>query len=214
MRNLLTSLLLITFVAACTDNTIDETSNQNPKPTMAVTDEGVIKANQMNSLGIGDVESQMILSVVLDVSSYSSTVVHREEENKRKRIARAIAVVTAPYPETLNVLVYNSNTENYPGHAYRTTVSLYVGKDLADAKVVDTYAYITGKSAKNNVQSKIVNILPFLNAASGEEFEVHARAEIEFFENTDDSTLTLESPATSSVTTATKMSNPLDIIFK
>ena len=211
MHKLLTTLIIITLLTACSND--DEPNNtiyeDAPNNSMPLTDIGIVDPASLDSIGIGDIESQMVLYVILDESSYSPTIKNLEEKNKRNRLSRASAVVSAPYPEKLNVMILNFNTDNFPGHAYRTTVSLYVGKDI-----VYTFSYITGKNAKEDVQTKVVDIMPYLKAEPGSSLVIHARGKIEFFSHTDESTLTLETPAPDSISLATKVSSPFVLTFK
>lgn len=211
MYKALSALIIITLITACTNNDEPTKPKSEAGNNTAIPDPKATPATPTvyDSIGIGDVESQMILYVLLDVSSHSPTVAHSEEENKRDRLARATATVSTPYPETLNVTVYNINADNFPQHAYRATVSLYVGKDI-----VHTFSYITGKNAKTDQQTAIVDILPHLNASAGSSTEIHARCKIEFYSKTDESTLTLDAPAPDSVLVTTKMSNPLRVTFR
>ncbi len=210
MRKVLTSLLLVSLMAACTNDTQPSTPPEDvDTPSVTVTDTGIVDTSSMSDIGIGDIESHMNLSVVLHDTSYSPSIVHSEEETKRNRVAKASAEVSAPYPEKLHVLIFNVSAENFPGHAYRATVSLYVGKEI-----VHTFAYITGKNAKTNIKAEIVDIMPYLNATPGSTAEVHARAKIEFFPGTDETTLTLDTPAPDTIMTATKLSNPFRVTFK
>jgi hypothetical protein len=213
MRTFITLLAAMTLAVSCTDSnesnySLSEEANKNTGKPIMLDKDNVVDLTNMNSLGIGDVESQMALAVTLDPSSYSDTVEHSETKNERKRMALASATISAPYPEVLNMNVFNGNAENFPGHAYRGTVKLYV-----EDKEVESFAYITGKNAKDDLQMKVYDIMSHLEAAPGNSYLVTAKCTIEFYHGVDDKTLTLDSPGPTYSAPTVRMSNPMRVTF-
>jgi hypothetical protein len=212
MRNFIAFIALITLSLACTKDpptTTTELENSDPAPVIAVSEEGLVDPAALNTVGIGDVESQMLLVVSLSKTSFADNISHTEDINKRKENVRATADVSAPYPEKLDVQILNFNNDNYPNDTYRGTVSLYVGKEI-----VHTFTYIAGEKASQDLESVTVDVMPYLEATAGSSTEIHARCKIEFYKNTKESEVTLDSPAPTDIAPVIKMSNPLRVTFK
>ena len=203
MRVKLFPILLLAILSGCSKD----------EPNAFSIDKGAVEetvsiSNTGIDIGIGDIESNMRLYVLIDESSSSDTVTHSEEFTKLEWLARASIDVSTPYPQELNLMVFNRSVKSFPGHAYRTTVNLY-----CEDKIIDTFKYITGKNALLDIKEHVVDVMPDLNPEAGKSILLHVRAEIEFFPNTDDESITVDTPAAASVTRTTKMGNPLRITF-
>ncbi len=198
-------LLAASLIAGCSGDksnsySIDESAVGGLSGSSGASGTGV-------KVGIGDVESNMRLYVLLDESSYSDTIIHNEEFTKREWIARASIDVASPYPSKLNLMIFNRNIKNYVGHAYRTTVNLYM-----EEKIIHSFKYIAGRNALTNFKEHPVDVMPVLDPEPGKSILFHVRAEIEFFPNTEEESITLESTVPAEAT-ATKMGNPLTLTF-
>lgn len=201
--------VMMLALAGCSDDkpeySLDESAEQEVLPhknlASSLSDQGV-------KFGIGDVESAMRVETVLAPSALSGTITQQISETKLEWIAKVDAMIPFPYPDKLEVAIGVRSVKDYPEHSSRVTTKLYVGND-----VVHTFKFITGKSAIRDNKIEFYNVMPHLNLTDTDTVLLHSRAEIEFFPNTPVEELTLETPARSDTTRATKMGNPLRITF-
>lgn len=212
MRKFITFIALITLSIACTKDAptsrTEDGLNDTP-PVIPIAENGMVDSTALKSVGIGDIESQMRLVVALSNTSFADNIAHTEEKNQRKEVARATADVSAPYPEKLDINILNFNNDDYPNDTYRGTITLYVNNDI-----VHTFSYIAGTKASKDLQDATVDIMPHLDATLGSSAQVHARCKIEFYKDTKESDVTLESPAPTDIAPVVKMSNPFRVTFK
>jgi hypothetical protein len=209
MRYAMVLVFAAGFLAGCGGDTDKKQSIDQPSSVNLGTSSEISETDLKTLVvGIGDIESTMRLSVSLDESSYSSVASHTEEINKIEIMSRASADVASPYPLELNVLLECRNQKNYPGHAFRGTVQLYNGNEI-----IDTFKFVAGATAMLDVQRRVVNVARLIDVETGGSVLLHARCEIEFFLDTDESTIDLDSPAPAGTTRVTKMGNPLRITF-
>ncbi|MFP6582345.1 MAG: hypothetical protein VCD00_07285 [Candidatus Hydrogenedentota bacterium] len=201
--------IMILALTGCSDDepqySLDESAEQEVLPQKNI---AAIVSDQGVKFGIGDVESAMRVETVLAPSALSGTVTQKISETKLEWIAKVDAMVAFPYPDKLEVAIGVRSVKNYPEHSSRVTTKLYVEND-----VVHTFKFITGKSAIQDKKIEIYDILPHLNLTETDTVLLHSRAEIEFFPNTPVEELTLDTPARSDTTRATKMGNPIRITF-
>ena len=202
MRYRICILLIVSLLAGCSG----ESSNSYSLDKSA--DGGTSGATRTGlQVGIGDVESNMRLNIALDESSYSDTIRHEEEFTKMEWIARASVDIASPYPSELNILVFSRSVQNFPGNTYRATVTLYL-----EENIIYTFKYIVGRNALGDIKRNVVDIMPFLDPEPGRSVLLFVRAEIEFFPNTEEETISLDSTIPAAAT-ATKTGNPLTVTF-
>lgn len=209
MRHQIFILLIASIFAGCSGDKSNTYSIDQSAVKETSSSRSAQGASQTGLIvGIGDIESNMRLYISLDKSSFSDTIHHNEEFTKLEWIARASIDVASPYPSELKLVIFNRNIKSYRGHAYRTTVNLYM-----EDKIIHSFKYIAGRDALNDIKRHVVDIMPFIEPEPGKSILLHVRAEIEFFPDTEEESITIESPAPDTVSRATKMGNMLRLTF-
>lgn len=201
-------LFVLPLLAGCSDDgpqySIDESAIEEvfpANPNSTTSGPGI-------HFGIGDVDSALRVEMQLAPSALSGTITQQVQETKLEWVAKTDAQVAFPYPNKLEVGVGVRSVIDYPEHSSRITTNVYV-----ENEIVHTFQFITGKMAIRQQNLEIFDVMPHLDLSETDSVLLHARAEIEFFPNTPEEELTLETPARSDTTRATKLSNPMRITF-
>lgn len=157
--------------------------------------------------GVGDVETSLKLELTTGDKNDPVAVLYDAVENRKYELSKAQMTVGSPYPEALWVTINLRSTANFGGHAVQVKPKLFL-----DNREIASFAYMTGSQARKDTKAFEVDIMKHLEEIP-DTLLLHSTVDIKLFLDTDESTITVDTPPEPATQTATKLSNPLRIHF-
>jgi hypothetical protein len=163
--------------------------------------------NVGTGIGIGDVESQMRVTITLSGRNESPNLRSKETQAKTEVISFVEVTATKPYPEKLFLFVNTESVANFPGHAVKAKVYIFV-----DDKKVDEFRFVYGRNAREEHNNYTIDLMEHLDETPTSVL-VRAEADLVFYKDTDQDTIAIDSPEENATASAIKLSNPVRVNF-
>lgn len=157
--------------------------------------------------GIGDIESRLTLGITLREGQNYENVQFLPRFTQKGDLAKVDMRVSKPYPDELWLTLGVNSTKNFEGHAVQVKIRVYF-----DEREVTSYGFIYGANALSDQKRFFVDVLEHFDEPPST-LLVHAKAELNLFLDTDETTITLDTPPTPETQSVVKLSNPVRIDF-
>jgi len=160
-----------------------------------------------SDIGIGDIDSQFRLTMILSETNESPNVTAEEIQAKTEVISLVNVTATKPYPKELFLFVKTNSVANFPGHAVKAVVSIFVGD-----KKADEFRFVYGRDGRAERNNFTIDIMKHLDSIPTSVL-VRAEAKLVLYLNTEEETIEGDSPEDVATASAVKLSNPVRVNF-
>ena len=208
MHKVLPLLLTLIIVAGCGNSgTSSESDSGSTESTDPLLDRAERAQAGTATIGIGDVESQMRIEMILSETSLSPQIRQNVVTAKTEAVAMSTLDIRKPYPEEVNLFVSCRSVANFPGHAVKAKVTIYV-----DDQPVEDFSFVYGREGKSERNNYTFNVMKHINPMATSAL-VRAEGRLTLYLNTDETTVTTDHPEDTAVASAIRGSNPVRINF-
>ena len=207
MKKLSFTILAI-ILAGCSNNQDPvQPDPEAPISTSLVTSDA---SNLGVEFGIGDVEAQFWWSLRLKKDSIPPNITNNEFKSKREIYTKVEITAEEPYPDSLIFDSYSRHLENFPGQAVIVDLHIFMND-----QEIESVSYITGENAMREPNVTSFDIMKHIDPENTDPVLIRGTADMYWFKDTDESTLTLDTPRDDPrALSAQKMSNIVKIEFK
>ena len=157
--------------------------------------------------GIGDAETSIDVTLTLKPDQDMSNISEIESITSKYVLAKLDVNVVKPYPEQLLIEMRLESFDNFPGHAVQVKPRIFF-----DDVQVDLDALIYGSLSMGKRDKIVIDAMQHLNPIP-KTVLVRGELEINLFLDTDETTVTGDTPVTPSTQSLVKLTNPIRINF-